>query len=292
MVKGAIYLSHCDLEKYKRHELGHGTDGTVYRFSNSELLKLYHRKIDKISSLVNASQTEDIKIYDPKNIKHDNYNEPLTYFSYNGEDIRLRTKDAIFLAIERQKNIQHTALPQNVAYVDNHFAGCILKTIKGVQIHKLMGLPLSLRIKIIEQIITATTELLDNNIYHIDLANSPYSRTVHERNGKLIHEFGHSHILVNPFTLNAQIIDLEGKSTIYTERFNEEYYHDSLVGLTTLIIEFLLKINYDDYEEELESLEYFLNSIDIDKCFHESIINKSMSLEEIHDFTHSLTLKK
>lgn len=102
---------------------------------------------------------------------------------------------------------------------------------------------------------------------------------------------GHSHVLVNPITTKTQLIDLEGKSTVYTEKKDIYFSKKSLDSLTILTLEFLLQIDYENYKEYPEEMEYELKGKKIPLFFREKLMTQEMT--EIEDFYElSRILKK
>lgn len=283
-----LYLNTKELEGLKK--IGHGTDGNVYLYKDNLLIKLYHKRVKEITN--DYSNDEDIKIYDCKNKCVNNYyKDDLTYYQYDedgDENIKLLPKDAIKKAIERHDNIKLTSLPVGIVYLDERFAGCILEKKRGIQIHKLTGLPLTLKKKIYLNVLKAEAELLQNYIYHIDLSNSPYAKKMTILPNKEIITTGHSHVLVNPITLDTNFIDLDGKSTIYTEKENVKLRKLSLSSLSILTLEFLLKIDWEELKEEPQEIYSQLNEKQIPIDLQEKLINLDASLEEFHQLTKIL----
>ena len=224
----SIYLTPNDL----KNEIGHGTDGTVYKYNSKYYVKLYHAYVKSILMQAKTS-LEETKIYQKNSSSIHMISEPLTYYSYKEEDIRIRPKDAIYLAMKRQENVHRNYLPQAPVYLNHRFAGCLLKKVSGISIHKLMGLPQNIKRKIMTEVLLDIEELLDNNIYPVDLANSPYANT-------FSFEKGHSHILVNPITFSTHIIDLDGKSTIYTEKINNSIPFTNKYFIFRIFLSFIL----------------------------------------------------
>ncbi|MBR3162229.1 MAG: hypothetical protein IKF19_05815 [Bacilli bacterium] len=231
-------------------EVGNGTDGRVFKYNNNYLVKIYRTQLKNIIRSDNRFN-KCIKIYDKDKLKLNNNSDYISYFINNGdEDIRIRNKDGLKLAAKRQKNIYRSSLPVDIVYVDDIFAGCLLKKINGTDIHKLTGMPTKYKRKIIKSLILDIEELLYNYIYHIDIDNSPYSVSLFmDENGNIRIKKGHSNVLVNKITGKTNIIDLDGKSTIYMERYNYNLEQKCLIGLTRLIIEFLFKIDTDEIKE-------------------------------------------
>ena len=231
-------------------EIGNGTEGRVFKYDNKTLLKLYRIQLKNIFR-TDSKYNKYIKIYNKDTFKFDNNMGYVSYFINNGdEDLRIRNKDGLKMAIDRQKYINRSMLPIDIVYIDEIFAGCLLKKLNGIQIHKLTGMPIRYKKKIIKSLLLDIEELLDNYIYHIDIANSPYSTSLFiDENDNIRSKKGHSHVLINPITIETNIIDLDGKSTTYMERYNYKLENKCLINLTRLIIEFLLKIDTDEIKE-------------------------------------------
>lgn len=284
-----LYLKKEDLNELK--EIGHGTDGKVYSYTKNTLIKLYHKRVNEIVS--EYSNDEDIKIYKTGQNKFSNnyYKDNLTYYQYDGDEnegIKLLPKDAIRKAVERHDDIKLTSLPIGTVYLNERFAGCLLEKKRGIQIHKLTGLPLILRKKIYLNVLKAEAELLKNNIYHVDLANSPYVKKETILTNNEIITSGHSHILVNPITLGTNFIDLDGKSTIYTEKKNDRLKSQSLSNLTILTLEFLLQINWEELKEDPEEIYPEFEGKQVPLDLQEKIVNLEVSLEDLHQLVKVL----
>lgn len=262
------------------------------------MIKLYHSKIANLLSKgkVSASLVEDdsdIKIYQPKTIELEKKSIDEMIYYYVEEDeaetpLRIRSAEAVMMAAERQNRVLKTHLPKNAVYINGQFAGCILLAQHGLQIHSLTGFPLNYKKKIMKKVLENVSELFDNCIYHIEMFNKP-----HSKNAVLVHpggfkeEVGHSHVLVNPITLTPKIIDLDGKSTRYTTKTNKNLERLSMEGVCMLMIEFLLTVDLDEYND-LSDLAYILEDIGVRAEYIDSLSNYEMMLEEAIDFVDSL----
>lgn len=284
-----LYLTSTDLNLIKKYEIGKGTNGSVYRVPyklfntpKGTLLKIYHTNITFMD-------TDNIKIYHIGDIKKSSYIEKLSYFDNN--NVHISFNDAIYKVIDRQSKIKLTDLPKKIIYVDNYFSGYMLKEQYGIQIHYLTGLPLVLKYKIMKKLILKIEELINNYIYTIDIDSSPFGKCIYyDLNGNLKH-VGHSNILINPLNLNPSIIDLDGKSTIYTDAYNDYYYKQTILKLNILLLEFLFGINLDSFysgETDLSnSIIESLNKYNINNYFIDGLSNLSLSINDI-----KLMLKK
>lgn len=273
-----------DLRNYTK-EAGHGSDGRVFPYKKKYLIKLYRKSLtlDEIAEVDKNGpfgNDEDIKIYvmkkdrDAKQEKEykanykNNHNQFITYYKKDDDipehDTKLAASEAISAAIRRQSKIKRTKLPVASVYYTHKFIGCIIEKLNGISIHKLMWLPMKAKIKIINSVIDDLEELMNNHVYHKDLSNSPYANVGYiDENGKQINEPGHSHVLVNPITLKTNIIDLDGKSTIYTERDDDNLKEACIRELLVLVLEYVFAVQLYDYsavEAEAE-YNYLVNSM-------------------------------
>jgi hypothetical protein len=120
-----------------------------------------------------------------------------------------------------------------------------------------MWLPMGAKLKIMNSVIDDLDELMQNYVYHRDLSNSPFAGVGYkDENGKQVYEQGHSHVLVNPLTLKTNIIDLDGKSTIYTERESKDLKEQCIRELLVLVFEYLFALQLYDYVPTEDIAEY------------------------------------
>ncbi len=297
MVITPIQITHEEFLKMLKHEIGHGTDGTICKYDFNYLVKVYHSRIFKILDDLEKQNDDDIKIY-RMGSGNDKNEVPITAYFYNEENkehLKMQSKDSIYYAIEKQKSISRTELPKNIVYIDNIFAGCLLKRQHGIGIHKLTGFPLEYRKAIIQEVLISVRELLENNIYPYDIHNSKFAKdAVITKGDGTIEEVGHSHILVNPFTLKTRIIDLYGSSAAYTTHYNENFEKEVFMSLCILLIEFLLQIDPSeirDYESEIETVAYYLEVARIKSEYIEPLSRLDLNIDEIEDIVKNYTLK-
>lgn len=293
-INGDINLSYEDLNSLLDKEIGHGTEGRVIPFDKNRLIKLYHKYVRyfKRRQFPLTDNDADVKIYHKGDYKKgdDSFDMFRFYITEdNGDFIRIRSGEAaIKSAQERQMRVTHTRLPQNSVYIDGKFAGCTLLTIRGIQIHKLIGLPLALKKKIMKKVLFNVKELMDNYIYHLDLDNSPFTKDNYFVNDEGKSEVvGHSHVIINPVTLKPQLIDLDGKSTVYTDSYSKKLEQQSLASFNRLMIEFMLGIDLDEYKDEAD-LAYILERIGVDIEYIDMLVSNNMSYEDINKFIDSV----
>lgn len=245
-----INMSFQELGKLKI--IGAGTEGKVFNYNKDYLIKIYRKSIYSNQEFNKLLQKET-KIYDKNKVKFIDKEEIQYYQNTNFEEIRINSSDAIKMIIEKQKYINRTVLPNGIVYLDNKFAGLLLKRVNGIQIHKLTGMPLPFKYKVIKELLLDIEELMNNNVYHIDLHNSPYCTNSYiDCNNKTAFINGHSHIFVNPINHKTHIIDLDGKSTSYKERKDEYLEQACINNLNILFTEFLYEIDRDELKENDE----------------------------------------
>lgn len=250
----AVYLKRSEVLKLKKKLIGKGTDGCVYDMGNGYLFKIYHdvsffSNIKVHSHLLDKFEDEDIKI--AQRGMYSFLKENCPYFKYvDSEGVRIRGDHAIYLAMEKQKNIKRTSLPLAPIYVDSRFKGCVLKKHAfHLHLHSLMCLPKEYKSKILLSIIDNVDELLSSNIYHLDIANFPNDKS----------RISHSNILVSLSGV-PQLIDVDGKSAVYLENDNSYLYQICIRGLNFLILKFYYDIDIPDevFEEDFNEFERLL----------------------------------
>ena len=150
-----IYLSKEEFLSVQKRKIGYGKDGVTFRYNRQEIIKIYHQNLENIMLSLTATEKDSVKIYEKGNYDERVF-DVLTAYIYNEESderLKLPSKNAIKLAIEKQKRITKTRLPKNLVYVEKIFAGCLIDYQKGIQIHKLKGLPFSLKRQITMEIL-------------------------------------------------------------------------------------------------------------------------------------------
>lgn len=263
----SVYLDKMDLVKLKKRLIGKGTDGSVYDVGNGYLYKIYHD--GSFFSNINVEHPllvgdEDVKIAQ-KGI-YPSLKEYYPYFRYfDSNGVRIIGETAIQLAIEKQKYVKRTQLPVAPIYVNSRFKGCVLKKhTLHCQLHSLIFLPKSVKKKILLSIVDNVEELLESNIYHLDIANYSDDRRLST----------HSNILVSVRGI-PQLIDIDGKSAFYLENESPVLFSKCLRGLTVLILKYYYDI--DVYDEMLPEDFWMME---------QSLHQQKVSDEEINDLLY------
>ena len=257
---------------FLKNKIGEGREAGVYKISKDLACKIYYKSSDIIKDW--PDDDASIKTVKPKIFKTPNTHQSLCY---DEEGVRLSFEDVIYEAKSRQKNIKHTSLPLNPIYINGTFRGCIIKFHNNYYpISHFNVLPKKLKYKICYNILEKIKELLKNNIYQIDLYNKQ----------DLIG--CHSNIIVNPL-LDAQIIDLDGKSTIYTATFDKAHYQTTLLGFSLLMLEFVYDEDLRDCFEEFYTyqdyyIDFFHERKKIPKEYIENILSENISVDILEDY--------
>lgn len=271
-------LSLEDIKKLKK--IGSGTDANIYKINNELLLKVYHK--DSIHSKIDL-ESEVIKTDKPAYFKRKCEYQG---YCYDEDGVRLSYNDIINFAKKKQQNISLSSLPYESFFINDHFKGCFLHYYKyHLPISSFQFLPEKTKLKLFKRILPKLDELLKNNIYTIDLYNKRNSHAPH------------NNIIVNS-RLNPQIIDLEGRSVAYTAKFNQNYFEQTMFGLTTLLLEFIFNQYLDDYYDESYEYEdyyyhFFNTTHNIEPYYLDKIFNPKISIEDLDEFIdYRLALKK
>ena len=275
-----VYLKSGEICKLPR--IAEGREGIIYRAKPGVLFKIYHNYIDHVYVYTPP-------VYDEEGVNIASYKtkgkiiyQPNLLRYMNAEGMRLSREEALYKAIERQKFIHLTFLPQNIIYVDGRIKGCVLREYAhAVKIYKMESLPLSMRLKILQDLLLKVRELVDHNIYHVDLAQRPTK------------EYPNTNVLLQ-FPLIPQIVDLDGHSTIYTEYFSDTALKETEKNVALLFMELLTRMNLEEYLNQMDVSELsplFLEKTMIEEIFLAS--KKQIFPEMIEDFLHQkLTLEQ
>ena len=239
----AIYLNKDDIKNLKK--VGKGTEGEVYKKDRNTLYKIYTRPLNSEDSInyINNNNLDEfgVRINDKSTKVYNNF-EPYPYYLDDNGIKKVYDENVIFEAIKRQKNVFMSDLPKAPIYVDGKFDGCVIKKHNfSTDLHNTSFLPIRKKLQILKELLEKVKELTDNYIYTVDLAN--YKRD----------NISHSNILVNIFNFNTNIIDLDGKSTVYSKDFNYNLYKKCYICYSSLVMKYLYE--YDTYDEIMD-IEY------------------------------------
>lgn len=283
-----IHLSFDELLQLK--VIGEGKDGIVYHYSDKTLLKIYRKRLSSMKHFHQFLRLPD-KVYD-KNQLHQAYQSDQIIFQKSDEQdfVRLYSKYTLTEIVKKQQYVKRSQLPQGPVFIDQHFMGCFFQYLSGIPIHNLYFLPLSFKRVIARSLIDDIEELLHQFIYPIDLNNSPFVvNQIFDESGKLKDLRGHSQILVQILKRKTNLIDMDGKSTIYTDYFDESLYQYTLNTVCSLLLEFLYGFIYmNEYSEDPDSLVYELKRLGFSSIFANHVANGQ--IDNIKDIRRALNL--
>jgi hypothetical protein len=252
-----VFMSQRDLEKIKNNKIGQGREGQIYKISNKLLYKIYykldpHEREEIAHVCLREYEVDEDGVKKVKdNAKKINVEEVISvkpYYVDNEGVKKVYSIDQIDEAVKRQQNVKQTTLPLGPIYIDNRLGGVALKYHKGYfNFHIISMFPEKLRLKKLRTVLEKLKELCDNNIYPIDYANQfdgPHP---------------HSNIIIN-IKGNVEFIDLEGKSTMYTQDYSERYESTAYAEFYYLFLDIMYgeKISDNMTEEDFEYMEEYL----------------------------------
>lgn len=270
--------------------VGEGTDGIVYQYTNNILLKIYRNRLDRFKKLQQTLELPD-RIFDKKNYQP-YYSQDHISFQKQDEPgyVKLYSKDTITEVVKKGQNVKRSHLPKGPVYLDSKFVGCFLQKISGIPIHNFRNMPNSFKRAIITSLFDDVEELLNHFIYPIDLHNSPFSTIQYlDSQGSLQILQGHSHVWVNLLKRQTHLLDLDGKSTIYTDYFDEHLYQQTLQNFSLLLLEFLHGFVFlNEYYEEIDVFLYELQNLGVDPTFAQHVVTGTIS--HINEIKRSLKL--
>lgn len=295
MKKDSIYLTKNDVKALEPLRIAAGSEGTIYRIQKGVLYKIYHSYSDELLLKISP-------IYDENGVNIANYkirkqivrkDNILRYVDQDG--IRLTREEALYKAIERQKDIHKTFLPKNVIYVNGRVKGCVLhEHSHALKIYKIESFPLRYRLCILKELLSRERELIEHNIYHVDLAQRPSI------------EFPNTNVLFQ-FPNTPQIIDLDGHSAIYTEFFSDKALKRTEDSFALLVMEILTRMNLETYlnnmdisglfsPNELENIMIenisYASKNQLDSEMIRSFLRHELSLDKIEFYLNQLSRKK
>ena len=270
-----VHITEEDFSNLIISQIGQGLDAKVYRTKKKVLFKVYHNYLlDKKEIMTNVPVDEEgVRIF-----RHDDFRKNKQNFSFNDfndTDIKFITKELISRAVLKKDEITLSTLPQALLYVDHHFKGCILKDFSwSTSILNVRYLPYHLRLHMAKQILIRVKELLLHHIYPVDLAMKNI------KNSNVLWTF--------PFT--PEIIDLDGRSTLYPNTFHDSFYKESIFHLNCLLMEILfgrdesLILSENLRKEDILNNCLFLEQEKVPSAYIDDLASLTLSLTNLENF--------
>ena len=274
-----IYMSNEDLKRMKM--INEGTDGVIYKPQIKEFNGFFFKIYKKESVALRDAQyradnsykveydDEGVNIADNRAFfKKRSYHIGYQGANYYDEDnVKLRAEDAISKAIQKQTQVRLTSLPTACIFIDGRFRGVVIKEHKHtIPIQNIAILPFKEKMRVLRELLDELDELYKNYIYHIDLSVKPITK------------FREANVLVN-ISLHPHpvIIDVDGKSAVYTERENLYYYHESVKSYMSLVKQILFDIDVEEIDDDdLDYLRSKLESIQLNKKLIGQIVDSTV----------------
>ena len=278
VMSGIIKLTQEELDSIIKNnkQVGVGTEGTCFNY-NGEVYKIYHKTTEEMHTVYNDDQVDEdgTKIYDKNKPKHF-IKEDNRMFKYTDEDgVKLGKIDALNRALAKGYKVTKTKLPTKIILVDGKLKGCVYPYYKHTKsIYSAYRKTYKTRLKICQKLIEQVKELLDNNIYPIDLCQ--------KFGGKNLFDKSVANVLLD-WKNNPIIIDLEGKSTLYTDSYNQSFANTTCYLLATLILEIMTRedIQEDFIEEDMDLIRSYLGKAGLSEELIDKYIDASLTIEDV-----------
>ncbi len=255
--------------------VGEGTDGVCYAVGK-KVYKIYHKSYKSPLTSNPVYDEEKVRIAVSKEFKGHIVSDVKIIQYTDSEGIRLSLSSGLEKIVERGKQIHGSILPQGAIYVNGRVKGCIYPYYTHVKsIYSAFRKLYKKRLEICRKLIVKVEELLEHNIYPIDLCQKGKDKLFDRRYCNVFLDSKNEPI----------IIDLDGKSALYTETDNILYEKKSCTSLSFLIFELITREDIqEDYEaEDYDSIRAYLCEIGLPERLREKFLDQDMSIEDIKE---------
>ena len=258
----------------KNKKIGEGTDGTCYRLGK-KVYKIYHTSQSHKFTFDIELDSSGVRLHNGKNNNVVRLND-IKKIEYTDQDeIRLGTESGLIKAINRGTHIAGSNLPSDIIYVHGKVRGCVYPYYKHVNsIYKAYRKNLKTRLKICMSLYNKVKELVDNNIYPIDLAQKGKEKLFDKSRCNVFLSHKNEPI----------IIDLDGKSALYTENYNRRYEEMTSNSLITLLFEIITRedIQEDLEEEDIDTIKFYLSNTGLSQELIERFLDGNMTMKDVN----------
>ena len=272
-----IYLTQEELDSFtiNHKTIGEGTEGICFRHGN-EIYKIYKNKSVREHPSVKPEYDKDgVRIFKVEEIRKSINPPKRRVLDYtNEEGVLLNNEQALEKAIERGHKIVKTKLPQKIIYINGIARGCVYPFYKYTSsIYKALRKTYKKRLQICRLLIEKTKELIDNNIYPIDLCQKGPDKLFDKR---------YANVLLN-YKNEPLIIDLDGKSALYTEVANPDFEKRTCTTLSNLIYEIMTRedIQEDYNDEDFDTIREYLSSYGLTEDIIYKFLDCELTMEDI-----------
>lgn len=273
----------------KNKKVGEGTEGYVIK-KGKEVYKIYKDTKEYTVFPKTASTQVDqdgVRLYDKseysnkQGVTRDNRLIKYT----DSDETKLSSSEALERVVERGTKVTGSRLPSKIILVDGIVRGCVYPYYGFcTSIYNSMRHSFKSRINTCKKLIEKVKELIANNVYPVDLCQknvaNPYDKNF-------------SNVFLN-IKGEPIIIDLDGKSTLYTELYNPNYERLSCVTLSTLILEIMCRADLQAMvaEEDMDSVYEVLGEIGLDDEQINKYINMQIMTDDIDNIMESIESRR
>lgn len=257
----------------KRKKIGEGTDGACYKQGN-KVYKIYHTAHKaRLESKV-VLDSSGVRIPNKDDYKNMMASDERIIRFTDAEGTKLSTEAGLLRAIELGNKIKGSNLPSDIVYVNGIARGCVYPYYRFVSsIYKSYRKRFKTRLKICSALYVKVKELINHNIYPIDLAQKGKESLFDKRYCNVLLSFNNEPI----------IIDLDGKSALYTEISNPYYEKLTCNSLMTLILEIMTRedLQEDINDDDIDTVMFYLKKNGLSKEIIEKYLDCSMTMEDV-----------
>ncbi|MBE6159076.1 MAG: hypothetical protein E7159_04565 [Firmicutes bacterium] len=265
MQKQVIRLTSKEIDEIKKKNkvVGTGREAELYKVGPN--VYKFYKDNDQVIKIDNAILDEDgvnVSCYKKlRNISKKDDNRILTYKDNDG--VILAKEEAIMKAIEAGSKVKLSYLPNNIIYEGNKAIGCVYPYYKNtLGIYSSAYVHKRLKLMACKDLVSKVEELLDNNIYPLNLDKRNVSNPITRDDCDVLLEHG--------FNYGVHIVDLDGSSTLYTESYSHNKTSIVLSALSSMVLEVLTKIKL--YEDNLSDDDFGLDNSNY--SYYQEYVNK------------------
>ena len=285
-----VYLTREELDSIINNDklIGKGTEGACFAHGN-EIYKVYHNTYEskRMLSTPQKVDEEGVRIFDQDEIRNSLYTtDDHRIIKYTDkEGTKLTVEDGLSRAINKGEKIVNTKLPTKILYVDGKVKGCVYPYHKKTKsIYYAYKKLYKKRLLICKRLIEQVKELVNNNIYPVDLC---------QKGDNNIFDKSIANVLLDNKN-NPIIIDLEGKSTLYSDSYNKKYEEITALSLGTLILEILTRedIQEDLADENIEDVQSYLTDLGLTHEQVELFLDGQFTINDIDEMIKTIENRK
>lgn len=277
-----VYFTKDELNDFiaNHKKIGEGTEGICFKCGN-EIYKIHKKTIEPAQYRPIDNPVFDdsgVRIYKRSDfVRIDSSKNPNKVINYKTKDgTVIHNEQALQIAIERGNRIIKSKTPQRIIYVNGVVRGCVYPYYKHASsIYKAYLKTYKTRLKICKSLIDKVKELVDNNIYPVDLCQKMPSRLFDKNYANVLLSFKNEPI----------IIDLDGRSTYYTEIPNSAYLTSTCWTLAYLVYEIITRedIQEDYKDENYDMIREYLSEYGLTSDIIKRFLDRELTMDDIDE---------